>query len=165
VRREGVVLSVTIDAVAFPTETIGSDFLRGCEKLVILQLPLLSDGAAPKHAGNFFCALCVGLERITLAALVRVTVLGNSFLHGCSSLGTLDLTPLAAVTQVGHCFLGGCSSLGALDLTPLAAVTQVGYGFLYGCSSLGALDLTPVAHAMPQRARIISALGGRTCSG
>ena len=43
VTREGVVLSVTIDAVAFPTETMGSDFLRGCKQLAILHLPLLGE--------------------------------------------------------------------------------------------------------------------------
>jgi hypothetical protein len=174
VTRTDAVLSVTIDAVAFPADVIGSGFLRGCKNLAILQLPMLSDGAVPTHVGDSFCAWCVGLERITLAALARVTVVGNWFLYGCSSLGALDLTPLAAltqvggnflggcsslraldltplatVTQVGNYFLGGCSSLGALDLTQLAAVTQVGNDFLCGCSSLRALDLTPIAHAMP----------------
>jgi hypothetical protein len=144
-RKGGVFLSVTIHAAAFPTGTIDSTFMKGCRTLAMLQLPLMSDGAAPMHVGDWFCGGCVRLDRITLAALACVTHVGNCFLFGCSSLGALDLTPLAAVTHVGNCFLSGCRSLGALDLTPLAAVTQVGNCFLSGCRSLGALDLTPLA--------------------
>jgi hypothetical protein len=145
VAREGAELRVTIDSVGWPPEQISSNFLHGCPTLVVLQLPLPSNGAAPKQVRHCFCAACPRLEHITLAGLAHVTSVGFRFLSGCSSLTALDLTPLAAVVDVGGYFLAGCSSLRALDLTPLAAVTRVGNYFLSDSSSLTALDLTPLA--------------------
>ena len=113
---------------------IGDEFLSECESLK--DISNMSGLSNVESIGKNFLGGCESLVSVDASALKSVTSIGSGFLTRCKKLESVDLCSFNGVTVIGDSFLSGCTSLEKVsNMSALKNVRSIGEGFFFYCKS------------------------------